>query len=103
MNGTLFSTGMLNGGLGFIVAALIGILFGFFLEQAGFGSSRKLTGIFYFRDMAVLKVMFTAVVVALLGLGFLGAFGIPGADAIYIPKRTGRRSWSAGWSSAWVS
>lgn len=75
MSGTLYSLDLLNSGFGFAMAGLIGVLFGFFLEQAGFGSSRKLTGIFYFQDMAVLKVMFTAVVVALVGMRFLTAFG----------------------------
>lgn len=75
MSGTLYSLDLLNSGIGLVLAGLIGVLFGFFLEQAGFGSSRRLTGIFYFQDMAVLKVMFTAVVVALLGLRFLIFFG----------------------------
>ena len=75
MNGTLYSLGLLDSGIGFVTAGLIGVLFGFFLEQAGFGSSRKLTGIFYFKDMAVLKVMFTGVVVALVGYRFLVALG----------------------------
>ena len=39
----------------------------FVLERAGFGSSRRLAGIFYFRDMAVLKVMFSGLVTAMLG------------------------------------
>ena len=75
MNGTLFALDMLNTPLGFGMAALVGILFGFFLEQAGFGSSRRLTGIFYLRDMTVLKVMFTAVVTTLVGYPYLVAFG----------------------------
>jgi hypothetical protein len=55
----------------FVIAFLIGILFGVTLERAGFGSSRKLAMQFYFRDMTVLKVMFTAIVVALTGLLYL--------------------------------
>lgn len=55
----------------FVIAFLLGILFGFTLERAGFGSSRKLAMQFYFRDMTVLKVMFTAIVVAMLGLLYL--------------------------------
>ena len=45
----------------------IGIGFGFFLERAGFGSARKLAAQFYFTDMTVFKVMFTAIVTAMLG------------------------------------
>ncbi|MBI2902505.1 MAG: sulfurtransferase, partial [Candidatus Methylomirabilis oxyfera] len=33
--------------LGLVVALVTGILFGFFLERAGFGSPRKLTAMFY--------------------------------------------------------
>jgi len=84
MNGTLFSLELLNTPAGFLAAGLIGLLFGFFLEQAGFGSSRKLTGIFYLKDMAVLKVMFTAIVVALVGYRYLLAFGWLRAADVYV-------------------
>jgi len=47
------------------VALVIGFSFGFVLERAGFGDSRKLAAQFYLHDMTVLKVMFTAIVVAM--------------------------------------
>ena len=84
MSGTLYATGALQTGVGFMISGLLGILFGFFLEQAGFGSSRKLTGIFYFRDMAVLKVMFTAVIVAMVGVHYLLALGWLSQSQIYM-------------------
>ena len=59
----------------FLMAMIIGLLFGFSLERAGFGSSRKLAAIFYFRDMTVLKVMFTALITAMLGLSLLVSLG----------------------------
>jgi rhodanese-related sulfurtransferase len=43
----------------------LGIGFGVMLERAGFGSSKKLTNQFYLNDMSVLKVMFTAIVTAM--------------------------------------
>ena len=49
----------------FLAAMVIGLFFGFALERAGFGSSRKLAGIFYFRDMTVLRVMFSALITAM--------------------------------------
>lgn len=55
----------------------IGFAFGYTLESAGFGDSTKLAGQFYFRELTVLKVMFTAIAVALVltfgavGLGVL--------------------------------
>jgi thiosulfate/3-mercaptopyruvate sulfurtransferase len=59
----------------FLAALGIGLLFGFALERAGFGSSRKLAAIFYFRDMTVLRVMFTALITAMLGLYLVVALG----------------------------
>ena len=82
---TIFSSNSLTTANAFLVSLVIGAAFGWCLEQAGFGSSRRLAGIFYFRDMAVLKVMFSAVVTAMLGLGFAFAFGIIKPEAIYIP------------------
>jgi rhodanese-related sulfurtransferase len=55
----------------------IGFAFGYTLEMAGFGDSTKLAGQFYFRELTVLKVMFTAIAVAMVltfgavGLGVL--------------------------------
>ena len=70
----------------FISAFIIGLSFGWCLEQAGFGSSKRLTGIFYFRDMAVLKVMFSAVVTALLGISFAVKLGYVSLENIYMPE-----------------
>lgn len=49
----------------YVVYLLIGIGFGSALEMAGFGNSRKLAAQFYFTEQTVLKVMFTAIVVAM--------------------------------------
>ncbi len=48
----------------FLVFFLIGAGFGATLEMAGFGDSRKLAAQFYLKEMTVLKVMFTGIVVA---------------------------------------
>ncbi len=61
----------------YVVFALIGFAFGFTLEMSGFGNSQKLAAQFYFTEMTVLKVMFTAIAVAMVltfgavGLGIL--------------------------------
>lgn len=65
---TFFGANTLDSVAAMLAALIIGILFGVSLEKAGFGSSKRLAGIFYFRDMAVLKVMFTALVTAMMGL-----------------------------------
>jgi len=66
------------------IAALLGVGFGFCLERAGFGSARKLTAVFYFFDMAVVKVMFTAIVTAMAGLFVLSAMGILSLGDLYL-------------------
>ena len=48
----------------YLVFLLIGVGFGATLEMSGFGDSRKLAAQFYLRDMTVLKVMFTGIIVA---------------------------------------
>lgn len=62
--------------LGLIVAVFIGIAFGFVLERAGFGRADKLAAQFYLRDMRVLKVMFTGIVTAMLGLMIASGIGL---------------------------
>ena len=44
--------------LDMLIALLIGVGFGFSLEQAGFSSSRKLAGMFYGYDTTVIKGFF---------------------------------------------
>lgn len=66
------------------LAVAIGIAFGFILERAGFGSARKLTAVFYFYDMAVVKVMFTAIVTAMAGLFALSAAGALDLSELYV-------------------
>ena len=58
----------------YVVFGLIGFAFGFTLEMSGFGDSRKLAAQFYFKELTVLKVMFTAIVTAMVLL--FGAVGL---------------------------
>ena len=80
---TFFGQDGLGSSAAFVLSLLLGFGFGFALEQAGFGSSRRLAGIFYFRDMTVLRVMFTAMVTAMLGLQLALALGVVSAEQIY--------------------
>ena len=66
------------------IALALGVGFGFCLERAGFGSARKLTAVFYLYDMAVVKVMFTAIVTAMVGLFVLSAIGVLDLSEIYL-------------------
>jgi uncharacterized protein len=64
---------------------LCGVLFGYVLENAGFGSPCKLTAQFRLTDWSVFKVMFTAIVVAAVGLTALTGMGVVAADDLYVP------------------
>lgn len=84
MNAPFFKYGMFGDNIGLVMAFVIGIGFGFFLERAGFGNGKKLAMQFYFRDMAVLKVMFTAIVTAMLGVYYLSVFGMLDLSMVYL-------------------
>jgi uncharacterized membrane protein YedE/YeeE len=63
----------------------IGIAFGFALERAGLGSARKVTGQFYLTDLTVFKVMFSAIVTAMLGTFALDRAGAIDLATLYVP------------------
>lgn len=67
-----------------LTAFLIGTGFGFALEQAGFSSSRKLAGMFYGYDTTVLKVFFTAAIVALIGSQLMGYLGLLNLNQVFV-------------------
>lgn len=71
---------------GMLSGLLCGILFGYVLENAGFGSPVKLSAQFKLNDWAVFKVMFTAIVVAAVGLWLLRLAGIMKPDTIAVPQ-----------------
>jgi rhodanese-related sulfurtransferase len=68
----------------FVVFLLIGMGFGAILEMAGFGDSRKLAAQFYFKDMTVLKVMFTGIVVASVLIFLSTSLGLLNYDRIWV-------------------
>ena len=67
-----------------LFALLMGIVFGMLLEKAGFGNARKLVQQFFFTDMAMLKVLFSAIVTAMLGIYWLSYFGVLDITQVYI-------------------
>jgi uncharacterized membrane protein YedE/YeeE len=71
-----YQAGALGPHSGLVIAVLIGAAFGFFLERAGLGNGRKLASQFYLNDLTVFKVMFTAILTALLGLFWVGQAGV---------------------------
>jgi uncharacterized protein len=68
-----------------LVALAIGVAFGFALERAGLGSARTLAGQFLLRDLTVLKVMFSAILTAMLGTFWLGRLGLIDVAFLYVP------------------
>jgi uncharacterized protein len=79
-----FVPDLISDPLNLVVALLLGIAFGFVLEQAGFSSSRRLAGVFYGYDFTVLRVFFTAAVTAMAGVLLLGHFGLLDLDLIFV-------------------
>lgn len=67
-----------------IFALVIGLAFGYILESSGFSSSRKLAGVFYGYDFAVLKVFFTAALVSSIGILYLDYMGYLDLGALYV-------------------
>lgn len=75
---------IISNNLNFIVALLIGIFFGAILEQAGFSTSKKLVGLFYGYDFTVLRVFFTAGIVAMIGVMALEHYGLIDINLVYV-------------------
>ncbi|MGB7452793.1 MAG: YeeE/YedE thiosulfate transporter family protein [Lysobacterales bacterium] len=69
----------------YAVYAVIGIAFGMTLESAGFGNSKLLAAQFYFKDMRVFKVMFTAIIVAMTLIFLSSALGLLDYNLIWVP------------------
>jgi uncharacterized protein len=82
----LTETGAL-GTTGALIAALaIGFAFGWCLERGGLGSAPKLAGLFYLTDTTVFKVMFSALVTAMLGAFWLDRVGLLELNLVYLPE-----------------
>ena len=82
----LFEFGRFGDGTSLVIAVLLGIGFGWFLERGGMGNARKLAGQFYFTDLSVLKLMFSAILTAMLGLFWLSWAGLLDLSRVYVPE-----------------
>jgi uncharacterized membrane protein YedE/YeeE len=90
--GPLIPNGVIPPEWNFVIAILIGIVFGFTLESSGFSSSRKIAGVFYGYDFAVLKVFFTAALVAMIGVYYMDYLELVNVEQLFVlPTYT----WSA--------
>ena len=84
MNAPFFRFGLLGDDAGLVVALALGVAFGFFLERGGLGSARKLTAQFYLTDLSVFKVMFSAIITAMLGLFWLSWIGFLDLTEVHV-------------------
>ncbi len=82
--GPLIPNGIIAGNWDFVIAILLGVAFGFILEASGFSSSRNITGVFYGYNFVVLRVFFTAVVVAMVGILYFDYFDWLDLSKIFI-------------------
>ncbi len=64
----------------------IGVAFGFTLERAGLGNAKKLTGQFFLTDLTVFKVMFSAIVTAMIGVFWCSRLGWVDLNALALPE-----------------
>ncbi len=67
--------------MNYIIALFLGVGFGFSLNKAGLTRYNKIVNVFRFTDLAVLKFMMTALVVAMAGL-----YGLRGLGLITFPR-----------------
>jgi hypothetical protein len=77
-------TALFGAGGAYLIYLTIGFAFGFVLESSGFGDARRLAAQFYFRDLRVVKVMFTAIVVAMLLVFWSTALGLLDYNAVWV-------------------
>jgi rhodanese-related sulfurtransferase len=70
----------------YVVFGVIGFAFGYVLEISGFGNSKVLAAQFYFKNMTVLKVMFGAIVTAMVLIFLSSAIGILDFNLVYVPE-----------------
>lgn len=68
----------------YLVYLAIGFAFGFVLEISGFANSTKLAAQFYLTDMTVLKVMFGAIVTAMVLVFFTTAIGLLDYSLVFV-------------------
>jgi hypothetical protein len=84
MIGSIISSGLVSPAWDNLFAVLLGMGFGFALESSGFSSSRKIIGTFFGYDFVVVKVFFTAAIVASLGLLYFSYLGLVDFSTLYI-------------------
>jgi hypothetical protein len=82
----LSETGVLDPVATLATAPLVGFAFGWLLERGGLADARTLAGQFYLTDLTVFKVLFSALLTAMLGGFWLDWLGLLDLDLVYLPE-----------------
>ncbi len=80
----LAKTGVISAATNLWLAIPIGFVFGFALFHAGFTDSRRIAWAFYFKDVGVPVVMFSAIVTGMLGLWGMSLIGFIDISEVYM-------------------
>jgi hypothetical protein len=80
----LAKTGVISAAANLWLAIPIGFVFGYALFHAGFTDSRRIAWAFYFKDVGVPVVMFSAIVTGMLGLWGLSLMGLIEISLVYM-------------------
>ena len=73
--------------MNYVIALVLGVLFGFSLNKAGLTRYNKIVNVFRFTDLSVLKFMLTAIAVSMVGVYLLRGLGLiqfPNVPTTYI-------------------
>jgi uncharacterized membrane protein YedE/YeeE len=80
----LAKTGAISATTNLWLAIPIGFIFGFALFHAGFTDSRRIAWAFYFKDVGVPVVMFSAIATGMVGLWGLSLIGVLDISMVYM-------------------
>ena len=80
----LAKTGVISAATNLWLAIPIGFVFGFALFHSGFTDGRRIAWAFYFKDVGVPLVMFSAIVTGMLGLWGLSLVGFLDISQVYM-------------------
>jgi hypothetical protein len=80
----LAKSGVISAALNLWLAVPIGFVFGFALFHAGFTDGRRIAWAFYFKDVGVPVVMFSAIITGMLGLWGLSLIGYLDISLVYM-------------------
>ena len=82
----LFTTGSISFNENLFYALFIGIAFGFIFERAGFGTSRHIAPVFYFKNLRVSETMVSAILTCATLITISVSLGYLDFNQVFIPS-----------------